>query len=321
MPTGFTKEVSADELATVNAKFGPATADRTGGKVSFPFPTEGDGFVFGAAQDVTLPGIRVEHLTTDGVRWQSMLDQNHGQDIEAEFTSPFEAFDAGTTYTRTLNYAVFGPTMPNLGFEGGSVYRVGNELVVSPALYGDLAGDAGYSVLSSAKFELYRDGDLIESSDKSGGSAVVPADDAEYRAVVTTTRPRDVFDLSTEVTASWTFRSAFVDENSVVPQQVSAIRYTPPLDENNTGPAGEPFLVPVWLQHNGTGMADQPHTLSVQVSYDEGKTWQEADVVLNMIAQLNHPADAESVSLRATATDRDGNSVTETVIRAYTLRK
>jgi hypothetical protein len=36
---------------------------------------------------------------------------------------------------------------------------------------------------------------------------------------------------------------------------------------------------------------------------------------------VRHPAGAESVSLRATATDREGNSVTQTVIRAYKLRK
>jgi subtilisin family serine protease len=321
MPTGFTKEVKQAELATVGTRFGPAAGERTGGKLSFPFPAEGEGFVFGTTQDVTLPGSRVEHVTTDGVTWQSMLDQRHGQDIEAEFVSPFEAYDAGTTYSRTLNFAVFGPSMPDLGFEGGSVYRVGNDLVVSPRLYGDLAGNAGSSVLSSARFELYRDGELISSGDQPGGAVEVPAEDAEYRAVVTTTRPRDVFGLSTAVTASWTFRSAFVDENSVVPQDVSAVRFTPTLSEDNTAQAGQLFLVPVWLQHNGTGTADQPAELTVDVSYDEGKTWQAADVVLNLVARLDHPADAESVSLRATATDRDGNSVTETVIRAYTLRK
>jgi hypothetical protein len=42
---------------------------------------------------------------------------------------------------------------------------------------------------------------------------------------------------------------------------------------------------------------------------------------LNLVAALRHPAGAESVSLRASATDRDGNTVKETLIRAYKLRK
>src|SRR6185295_19108335 len=161
IPTGFTKVVSARELATVRAEFGAPTPDRTGAKISFPFPTEGDGFVFGVAGDVKLPGSRVERLTTDGVEWTSVLDQVNGPDIEAELVSPAERFRAGRTYTRSFNHGVFGPTMPADDQFGGSVFRVGNELIVSPALYGDKAGNQGYSVLESAKFELYRNGELV----------------------------------------------------------------------------------------------------------------------------------------------------------------
>jgi hypothetical protein len=35
---------------------------------------------------------------------------------------------------------------------------------------------------------------------------------------------------------------------------------------------------------------------------------------------LRHPAGATSVSLRASAGDRDGDTVKQTVIRAYTLK-
>ena len=38
-----------------------------------------------------------------------------------------------------------------------------------------------------------------------------------------------------------------------------------------------------------------------------------------MEAKLNHPAGATSVSLRASATDRDGNTVKQTIIRAYNV--
>ncbi|TDV55434.1 S8 family serine peptidase [Actinophytocola oryzae] len=321
MPTGFSKVVTDAELATVTSELGATTPDRTGGKVSFPFPAEGDGFVFGVAEEVTLPGKRVEHLTTDGVRWQGQLTQNDGEKVEAQLTSPFESYQAGVSYVRPFNHAVFGPTMTDDGFPGGWVYRVGDQLVVSPALYGDKAGNAGQSVLSSAKFELYRDGQPIASGDQAGGSAEVPKQDGEYRAVVTTTRPREVFGLSTGVTVAWTFHSSYVDDETVVPLPVSAIRFTPDLDAANSAQAGVRFLVPVWLQHNGTGAVDRPRTLSVEASYDEGATWQEVETPMNMVAQLDHPADAASVSLRATATDAAGNSVTQTVIRAYTLRK
>jgi hypothetical protein len=194
-------------------------------------------------------------------------------------------------------------------------------LYVQPALYGDKAGNEGTSVLSSASFQLYRDDALIASEERPGGFVAVPAEEASYRAVVTTTRPREVFDVSTAVSVAWTFRSGYTDDTTVVPQPVSAIRFLPTLDESNSARAGRQFLVPVLSQRNGTGETSRPRSLTVEVSYDEGKTWTEADTLLNVVAVLRHPADAESVSLRATATDRAGNSVTQTVIRAYKLRK
>jgi hypothetical protein len=54
------------------------------------------------------------------------------------------------------------------------------------------------------------------------------------------------------------------------------------------------------------------------VSYDEGKTWQRAKVSGN---RLEIPAGQGAyASLRATATDIEGNSVTETIIRAYAVK-
>jgi hypothetical protein len=322
MPTGFTKEVQQRELATVRADLGAPSPDRTGGAITFPFPVEGEGFVFGIVHDVKLPSTRVAHVTTEGVRWQSMLLQLNQEGIEeAQFTSPFQRYRAGRTYGLRFNHGMFGPSMTDDGFVGDAVFRFGNELYVQPALYGDGAGNTGNSILSSSKFALYRNGELVTSTDEPGGMAVVPPGDAEYRAEVTTTRSRDVSDVSTAVDVSWTFRSAHVDDETLVPQLVSAVRFAPRLADDNSARAGRPFVVPVSLQHNETGAADRPRTLKVDVSYDEGKTWRKADVLLNLAVLLQHPANAESVSLRATATDRGGNSVTQTVIRAYKLRK
>jgi hypothetical protein len=69
-----------------------------------------------------------------------------------------------------------------------------------------------------------------------------------------------------------------------------------------------------------TGASIRPKQLSVEVSYDEGKSWQRVPVNAKLVATLHHPAGATSVSLRASATDADGNTVKQTVIRAYTLR-
>jgi hypothetical protein len=62
--------------------------------------------------------------------------------------------------------------------------------------------------------------------------------------------------------------------------------------------------------------------LDVEVSYDDGASWQQAFLVKagsGWLAQLFHPRDADFVSLRAAATDSAGNSVQQTILRAYRL--
>jgi len=62
----------------------------------------------------------------------------------------------------------------------------------------------------------------------------------------------------------------------------------------------------------------------VNASYDDGKTWQPATVVSDGAkwkVTVNHPATKGGyVSLRVTAEEPNGNSVEQTVIRAYQLR-
>jgi subtilisin family serine protease len=321
MPTGFTKVVTKKDVATVRADHGAPTPGRNGGKVVFPSPTEGEGFVFGVESPVDLPGQRNEYVTTDGVQWQGMLNQYNGEDQEAQFISPYSKYRAGKTYRTSFNHGMFGPAFTNDGFPGGWIYRYGNDLIIQPPLFSDAAGNAGFSITESASLQLYRDGELIGEADEPAAYFEVPAEDSEYRVVVTANRPADVFDVSTTVSAEWTFRSAFVEGNEAAPIKASAVRFTPKLDTANSAPAGVPFLVPVSLQRNGTGAADRPRSLKVEVSYDEGKTWKRAPTILNAVAVLYHPTDADSVSLRATATDREGGKVTETVLRAYKLRK
>lgn len=63
--------------------------------------------------------------------------------------------------------------------------------------------------------------------------------------------------------------------------------------------------------------------LAVQVSYDDGKTWQPTQVQQHnghWTISLTHPAVKGYVSLRAAATDTAGNTVEQTTTRAYALR-
>jgi hypothetical protein len=53
------------------------------------------------------------------------------------------------------------------------------------------------------------------------------------------------------------------------------------------------------------------------VSYDDGRTWTPAKAVGGTHLSLDHPARPGTVSLRAKLTDRDGNTLVQTINRAY----
>ncbi|MBB5957107.1 hypothetical protein FHS29_003700 [Saccharothrix tamanrassetensis] len=62
---------------------------------------------------------------------------------------------------------------------------------------------------------------------------------------------------------------------------------------------------------------------TVQVSYGDGGRWKPVPLVKlgeRRVAAVSHPAGAKHVSLRASAEDKDGNAVEQTIIRAYALK-
>jgi hypothetical protein len=57
-------------------------------------------------------------------------------------------------------------------------------------------------------------------------------------------------------------------------------------------------------------------SLTVEASFDDGRTWR-AVPVAGAVATIDHPRAARFVSLRAKAADANGNTVEQTTIRAY----
>ena len=77
------------------------------------------------------------------------------------------------------------------------------------------------------------------------------------------------------------------------------------------------------MERNGTGGVGRVDTPAVEVSYDDGKTWQRVRLTRDhgrWQATVDHPRGAQFVSLRASVADRVGNSHKVTVIRAYALK-
>lgn len=121
--------------------------------------------------------------------------------------------------------------------------------------------------------------------------------------------------LSTEVRSEWRFRSgAGTGERAALP--LLDVRYALGLDDRNT--ADGPVRGTVSAAHQPGSPSAGVRSLGVEVSFDDGATWRQVPVRGGKIEIPDGPAGF--ASLRASATDALGNSVTETIIRAYAVR-
>jgi len=218
---------------------------------------------------------------------------------------------------------VFAPVFPPRPDRALWVTRTGDQMMVWPSWYGDSAGRDGYSDSTHSAIRLYRDGELVgEAIDRSFGEFQVPAEPGRYQVKISATRGRP-HTLSTEISAVWTFDSGHVGEGAPVALPLSAVRFTPVLDDRNAAPGGRAYRVPVVVSPQPGSAAGTLMELTVEVSYDDGATWQPAELRRTAdggTALVRHPVGPGYVSLRATATDSAGNTVTQTVVHAYRLR-
>ncbi|GII92448.1 hypothetical protein Ssi02_26790 [Sinosporangium siamense] len=78
--------------------------------------------------------------------------------------------------------------------------------------------------------------------------------------------------------------------------------------------------MPVRIERNPGAARSGVRSLTLEVSTDDGATWQPLPVKrrgATWTAQVTNPGSPGAVSLRGTAVDRAGNKVVQTVIRAY----
>ncbi|MDX2932742.1 hypothetical protein SipoB123_22240 [Streptomyces ipomoeae] len=101
---------------------------------------------------------------------------------------------------------------------------------------------------------------------------------------------------------------------------LSVVRFTPKLSLTSTAKAGTELTVPVGIQ-GPAAKKGAVKSLTVEVSYDAGRTWKPATVHTGKDGEryltLTHPAKPTTIGLKATLIDRDGNTVTETLPTAY----
>jgi subtilisin family serine protease len=299
------------QLAKVKGEYAVATPGMIGVREQFlPIP---------------LPSTLTEYYTP-GVPWDATFfetpDMATFPPLAMAFQTEPRTYRPGRTTTEHWNLGVFAPAFPTSPYAGDFAGRLGDDTRFDLPLFSDQDGTrAGYA-LSEGSTTLLRDGEVVAEEPYAGGlRTILPPERAEYTLRATATRAAPAR-LSTQVTAEWTFASEHNGGADPVFLPLLAVRFAPDLDDHNAAPAGKRFTIPVYVQRNGTHEPGRVDTPVVEVSYDDGKTWQAAKVSRDhgqWKAKVAHPADAEFVSLRASVADRDGNTHSQTVIRAYAL--
>ncbi|GAB3841836.1 S8 family peptidase [Dactylosporangium cerinum] len=278
----------------------------------------------GAVGPLTTPA-SITELRTPELPWQSAvaLFRAGGGPDDANLQTVYYPLDAtyrrGQVVVKHWNCGVFGPGLAPHPWFSPYLVRDGAYIGFGVPLFGDQSGAdrIGYSRPDTARLVLSKDGQRIGESTYDSDAFQVPDEPGTYRLEAQVTRTNAAY--STQLSAVWTFVSSRVDATAL---PALAVRFAPALDDHNLARAGT-AKYPVTVQQQAGATYGNLTTLTVEVSYDDGRTWRPAKVQgtgLNRTVTVHHPAGTRFVSLRATAADDRGTAVTQTFIRAYGLR-
>jgi hypothetical protein len=338
--TGWEQTIPVEQFATVEASHAASEGqtmvkaavalldDGTSGLLL----TTGLGFIY------TGPFHRTDHYYARGFTWRP--DIFVGPISAAISTSEIlRDYLPGQTYLEHWNQAPFGPAFADrleLVDDGPvriiervtpGASRTADTLTLAPSMFSaqSVPPRDDRSIWDHQRIALFRDGQrVIEHVDVQEDAlppVAVPPGSARYRFEQETTRPGDVFELSTRVAATWTFRSQHVAGSAPRILPLPTLRFSPALDDHNRSDA-RVLLLPIAIDRPPGASTPAIVHASVEVSFDDGAHWRPAPMLRlgdHAIALIIHPTGAHHVSLRGAARDVVGNEVEQTVIRAYAL--
>ncbi|MFE7584748.1 S8 family serine peptidase [Streptomyces gardneri] len=296
--------------------------------IDFPAARRPDGVRvgFGSLETVPAPGARTEYYSAGDTQWEPMVGSSF----------PFGEIMVGTphVYTpgekRTENWydGVIAPTAPRdaAGKPVLVAERQGNLIGFADAMWGDNTHHAVPGSFGDiGNVSLSRDGEVLGTSSWPFGVFEVPAEAGTYTLEQNTMKiGSKVWARSTSVNSVWKFTSKL--DESVYSQGIPILfpRYDLPEDGLKTLAATDGQQIGLTATGHAGYTPAALTSAKLSYSYDGGTTWTEARVSQQggqWTATVNHAgASGEPVTLRTELTDANGNSVTQTVVRAYDVR-
>lgn len=287
---------------------------------------------------------RTEYVSSGDTAWQHFVHHETTFDVDKPLLVGMadapRTYRAGERTSDTWQGAVVRPSIPR-GTATPSVRR-GDVLSLRIPEFTDsqaghrsrlLVGGGGIGTSGGAKAAqgdsasavLYRNGRKTAEADSAWTDFEVPSGAADYRLDLTTSRVSQEWAYGTGTETSWSFRSGSAGTATALP--LLQLDYDVPVDASNAVRSGRTHTVGLSVRAQDTLAAPRGVSIQVEASYDDGGSWSRAEVKdrgHNVFeAAVKKPSRVRGdayVTLRVTARDAAGNSVRQTVQRAYLHR-
>ncbi|MFJ3024799.1 S8 family serine peptidase [Streptomyces tendae] len=318
------------DLAELRTKYhgdGPSSGGEFRYSITDTFPV-GLGF----RERVDYPAERTEYVSTGpGQLWHETVTSADGALEERGGLSDYR----GGSRTE-LNW--FKPVWhPYLGTGlGWGQQRAGNRLQFNAPGWGDSGPDhTGFGDVwsegsgMSQTTSVYLDGELVDQGPSSAAYVWdAPADEHTYKLVTDTALDAARWPTATKGHAEWAFRSAATPDDRWTFLPLINLSFDVDTDLAGKVRGGKKLRIGLGAEY----VAGAPDTGTIgggrlEVSYDDGKSWHQVRLrggdgggEASWQGTLSVPRDAAHVSLRASARDDRGGSVTQEIVRAVAVR-
>ncbi|MFI5755444.1 S8 family serine peptidase [Streptomyces sp. NPDC051569] len=316
VPKELVEKATKKTLARVDVGFHHQVKGQRGAEFRFDWPTDVGDWALGTLTPVPVNSERVDWVSAgDSYRWGQEAyveglvyeiaprrSYQEGSKSEEDWFQPFQRPHLNNNYRLPSRSG----SWLSLDIPGwGSSDHVGMAM--------DYQAMRETLTLTQGKTELAKGTGTIVSANAPGTGAL------PYKLAVTTERDASLSSYATSTRTEWDFTSKAPAGDTTAVLPLLQLDYA--VDTDDKGQAKKKADLSVTAAHvpgaAGTGTVE-PVTLDV--SYDDGKTWQKVSADRKGIFTLDAPKKATFVSLRATARDKAGNAVTQTVIRALGIK-
>ncbi|MER6066359.1 S8 family serine peptidase [Streptomyces sp. NPDC001792] len=206
-------------------------------------------------------------------------------------------------------------------------FRVGDSMSTSSmTAWGDSGGHAGvvWAGSDTSRISLYQGDELLgeEANERIISVDGLSPDTQPYRLVIEGTRDLPGRPYSTRTRTEWGFTSSTTDYTTPTPLPLIQLDYAVGTDLSGRAHRRTALTVTA-SQMKGAAGAAPVRDVKLEVSYDDGTTWLPTPLHSTdggQTALLDAPSGVRYASLRTTARDTGGNTVNQTLIRAFGLK-